>query len=127
LQHGISVENIICDYYNLFSYISNLEFNNGNSFCDYIYPMVYEYYNYRVLDAIEIKFEYPAKIGQINAYDGVGWPVKFERDSDYFVVESGRILYCLYNVLERKNITAIEAISLEKDVRKVFKVDDIYV
>jgi hypothetical protein len=124
LEDYIAVEKVVCDYHNMFVYIANLALKNEDlswELLPYFHPISDEKYNCKIVDGIEIKFEYPAKFGQINGIDEEENVTVLVKDIDYFIEDNK--FYLIFEILEMKKIAEIEIITPINFLYKRFKVN----
>jgi hypothetical protein len=108
-----NLEKIVCDYYNMFVYITNFKNRISDSLdvsLPFSSPIFTDKYNYRLISGIEIK------INDIDLYEGIkacdrnGSEIDLKENIDYFR-EGSNFIYCTLEVLRMKNVHSIKAIS----------------
>jgi hypothetical protein len=124
----ISVEKILIDYTNMFTYITNLiriiDEPSSHIF-EYLTPspIFTENYNYRIIDGIEIKSLNKIKIAQIKALD-YDDNVHILNDGVEYFSNKFKKIYLPSDVLKMKNIREIELISSDNLLGKRFEIKE---
>jgi hypothetical protein len=124
LEDYVAIEKMVCDYHNMFVYITNLTRKVLNPFLKllkYVSPIFIDNYHQKIVDAIEIIFRNDADFIEICGLDCESNKVILEKDTDYYLNNYGKF-FCTIDNLKKKNIVESEIVSVVRKFGKKFKV-----